>query len=853
MTLLLCTSVAEAQIQVQAPKQVAVGENFKIEYTITNAEVKNFRGGSVPSDGFEFIAGPYTSQSSYVNMVNGHVTQTSSITYTYTYYAQKNGTYTISPAHAKINGKDVASQSIKITVSGTAQQNRGANQRNQPSQRQQAARVNPRGSAISGNDLFITVTANKKRVHEQEPVLLTYKVFTQVELSQLEGKMPDLNGFHTQEIPLPQQKSFHLENVNGKPYRCVTWSQYVMFPQMTGKLEIPSITFKGIVVQENPNIDPFEAFFNGGSSYVEVKKDIKAPAIQIQVDPLPDKPADFSGGVGQFSVSASVDKKTVRAGDPINLCLKVSGTGNLKLIKQPEFELPKDFEKYDPKVTDKTQLSAQGVSGSMIYDILIVPRHQGKYEIPAIKLTYFDTATSAYKTVSTQPIAIEVSKGTGKSGDVADYSKDADTDIYPIYEAGLTLSKPHDYFFGSTRYVIMNAIVFIVFLALIIIFRKRAMERANVTMMRGKKANSVATKRLKKATKLMKAGKTGEFYDEVMRATWGYVADKFSIPVSDLSRDTVTEKLQQRNVDQQVIDSLLEAIDECEFERYAPGDAAGNMQKTYDSAATAITNINNVMRHIRTIAIILVMALTPASAALAADAAKQPADVMTQANVDYSKGNYQSAINGYNTVLKENVSADVYYNLGNAYFRSDDITKAIISYERAKLLAPGNKDIEHNLRVARLKTVDKLMPADRMFFVEWYQALRNMNTPDGWANMAFVSLVVALLLFLVYLFVDHAVVQRLSFYMAIVLIVVFIFGNLFAWQLKDYAENTMAGVITTNEVTVKKTPTAQSADVCVIHEGTHVDIIDSALKDWTAVTLPDGREGWIPAKSLEKI
>ena len=853
MTLLLGTSVAEAQIQVQAPKQVAVGENFKIEYTISNAEVKNFRGGSVPSDGFEFIAGPYTSQSSYVNMVNGHVTQTSSITYTYTYYAQKNGTYIISPAHAKINGKDVASQSIKITVSGTAQQNHSANQRTQPSQRQQAARVNPRGSAISGNDLFITVTANKKRVHEQEPVLLTYKVFTQVELSQLEGKMPDLNGFHTQEIPLPQQKSFHLENVNGKPYRCVTWSQYVMFPQMTGKLEIPSITFKGIVVQENPNIDPFEAFFNGGSSYVEVKKDIKAPAIQIQVDPLPDKPADFSGGVGQFSVSASVDKNTVRAGDPINLCLKVSGTGNLKLIKQPEFELPKDFEKYDPKVTDKTQLSAQGVSGSMIYDILIVPRHQGKYEIPAIKLTYFDTATSAYKTVSTQPIAIEVSKGTGRSGDVTDYSKDADTDIYPIHEAGLTLSKPHDYFFGSTRYVIMNTVVFIVFLALIIIFRKRAMERANVTMMRGKKANSVATKRLKKATKLMKAGKTGEFYDEVMRATWGYVADKFSIPVSDLSRDTVTEKLQQRNVDQQVIDSLLEAIDECEFERYAPGDAAGNMQKTYDSAATAITNINNVMRHIRTIAIILVMALTPASAALAADAAKQPADVMTQANVDYSKGNYQSAINGYNTVLKENVSADVYYNLGNAYFRSDDITNAIISYERAKLLAPGNKDIEHNLRVARLKTVDKLMPADRMFFVEWYQALRNMNTPDGWANMAFVSLVVALLLFLVYLFVDHAVVQRLSFYMAIVLIVVFIFGNLFAWQLKDYAENTMAGVITTNEVTVKKTPTAQSADVCVIHEGTHVDITDSALKDWTAITLPDGREGWIPAKSLEKI
>ena len=429
-----------------------------------------------------------------------------------------------------------------------------------------------------------------------------------------------------------------------------------------------------------------------------------------------------------------------------------------------------------------------------------------------------------------------------------------DSDIHPIHETGITLTKPHDYFFGSTSYVIMNAVVFLVFLALIIIFRKRAMERANVTMMRGKKANSVATKRLKKATKLMNAGKTGEFYDEVMRATWGYVADKFSIPVSELSRDTVTEKLQQRNVDQSVIDSLLEAIDECEFERYAPGDAAGNMQKTYNSAATAITNINNVMKHVRKLAVIVAMLLMPVSATLAAgQSQKEPADIVTQANVDYSKGNYQSAIKGYNEVLKEQVSADVYYNLGNAYYRSDDITNAIIAYERAKLLAPGNKDIEHNLNIARSKTVDKLMPADRMFFVEWYQAVRNMYSPDSWANIAFVSLIVALLLFLVYLFIDHAVVQRLSFYLSVVLVVVFIAGNVFARQLKNYSENTTVGIVTADVVTVKKTPEAQSADVCVIHEGTHVDITDSGLKDWTAVMLPDGREGWIQTKAIERI
>ncbi len=231
---------------------------------------------------------------------------------------------------------------MKITVSGHAQRTNGA-----PSMHGQDSYDQPRmrtaGSAISGSDLFIKVSANKKRVHEQEPILLTYKVYTQVELTQLEGKMPDLKGFHNQEVPLPQQKTFHTETVNGRPYKCVTWSQYVMYPQMTGKLEIPSITFKGIVVQQNRNVDPMEAFFNGGSGYVEVKKDIKAPGITLQVDPLPQRPANFSGGVGKFNISACLDKKEIKAGEPITLRVIVGGIGNLKLLKQPVVEFPEGF------------------------------------------------------------------------------------------------------------------------------------------------------------------------------------------------------------------------------------------------------------------------------------------------------------------------------------------------------------------------------------------------------------------------------------------------------------------------------------------------------------------------------
>lgn len=876
--LLFVAVAAIAQIQVRAPKQVAAGEQFRLQYTFNTQDVKGFRAGNIP-DAFEVLMGPSTSSSQSFSIVNGQVSQSSSVTYTYILCAVKNGTFTIPAAHAKVNGADAASQAIKITVSGTAPQgNQGYGNQGRP-QQPPAQQVRPRGSAISGNDLYITVTANKKRVHEQEPILLTYKVYTQVELTQLEGKMPDLNGFHTQEVPLPQQKSFHLETVNGKPYRCVTWSQYVMYPQMTGKLEIPSITFKGIVVQENPNVDPFEAFFNGGSGYVEVKKEIKAPALSIQVDPLPAKPADFSGGVGSFSISASLDKATVKAGNPVNVRIVVGGTGNLKLVKQPELTLPKDFDKYDPKVTDKTQLTVNGLSGNMIYDMLIVPRNQGKYTIPSVKLTYFDTSANAYKTVETQPLELNVEKGDGKTGDIADYSEKSDNDIHPIHESPSELRKTGEYFFGNTTYVIINAIVFLVFLALVIIFRKRAMERANVAGMRGKKANSVAGKRLKKAAKFMKLGKSNEFYDEVLRATWGYVSDKFSIPVSDLSRDTASEQLQQRNVEQDVISSLLEAIDECEFERYAPGDSAGNMQKTYDTAVMAITNIENAMKHmkkqkqqkayqssyLRLILFAMLMTFSiGVSAEKPATAENSVKDVekaykaaeasRDSANVAYAKGNYQSAIALYQKVIDNcYANADVYYNLGNAYYRSDNLTQAILAYERARLLAPGDRDIRHNLDIARSKTIDRMLPTERLFFAEWYEEIRNSSTIDGWAYIALYSLVISLLLFLIYLFVEHTVVQRLAFYLSAVLIVVFILGNLFSWQLKNLCENSNAAVVTASAVTAKKTPNNQAGDVFVIHEGTHVDVSDSSLKGWVEVVLPDGREGWLPANTIEMI
>jgi tetratricopeptide (TPR) repeat protein len=845
LMMVMTTAFAVAQtLTASAPSRVSVGEQFRLSYTVNTQNVSDFRAGNIPAE-FEVLIGPNRSMQSSYQMINGHTSQSSSITYTYIVAATKGGSYTIPAAHVVVDGKKIASNALTIKVIGST----GSNSR--PYNDDEGEEVREMGSRISGSDLFIKVSANKKRVYEQEPILLTYKVYTLVQLSQLRGDMPDLKSFYTQEVDLPQQKSFSLETVNGRPYRTCTWSQYVMFPQTTGKLHIPAITFEGVVIQQNRNVDPFEAFFNGGSGYVEVKKKIEAPGIEIQVDPLPQRPATFSGGVGKFNISAQLDKTETKANDPITLRIIVSGTGNLKLIKQPVINLPKDFDKYEPKVTEQTKLTTAGIEGSKIYDVLIVPRHQGKYDIPPVEFTYFDTSTKRYETVKTETFHLDVAKGSGASA-VSDFSgqdelQELNKDIRFIKTGDADQHLTGDYFFGSTAYWITIAALVLVFITLFVIFRQRAIDNANVTAMRGKKANKVATKRLKQAARLMTDNKPGEFYDEVLRALWGYVGDKLNIPVAQLSHDNISSKLAERGVHQSIIDKFIGALDECEFERYAPGDPKGNMSKVYDKAMLAIEKIEEVMKKggrksVASIAVLLMLLPMTANAATKADA-----------DSAYVNGNYQEAIKVYESLLKQGESAELYYNLGNAYYRTENITRAVLNYERALLLSPGDGDIRFNLQIARSKTIDKIVPESEMFFVTWYRSLVNIMSVDGWGRMALVSLALVIVLFLVYLFSARVWVQKVGFFGGGILLVVFVFSNFFAWQQRQQLLNREGAIVVAPSVTVKSTPAQNGTDLFILHEGTKVVITDGSMKSWREIRLADGKKGWIESKKIELI
>lgn len=591
-----------------APSTVEVGDKFRVQFTVNTQNVSNF---SAPDfKGFSVIYGPSTSTQSSFQMINGKTSQSSSITYTYILLAQNSGTFTIGAATVHSEGATIHSNSVKVKVvaagkgGGNPQQqqyygNNGGQQRQQSN----SCSNQPSSTAnhISAEDLFMTATASRTSIYEQEAVLVTYKLYARVDLIQLEGKLPTLDGFQIQEIPLPRNKQLTFETYKGRDYSSVVWSQYVLFPQKSGTLTIPPITYEGVVRFQNTAIDPFEAYFNGTGGVIEVKKNITTPAITLHVSPLPEKPEGFSGAVGHFSVSSSINGTEVSTNDAVSIKLNVAGSGNMKLIGTPVLEWPKDFETYDPKVTDDFSLTTSGLKGTKTFEFLAVPRHPGKYTIPAAKFIYFDTATHSYKTLTTEPYTINVKKGQGGGGQSVNYTGQEDVnelakDIRFIKQTDGRMVTPGDAFFGSLKYWLCYLIPLLLFFVALVIGQKSLKANANVARSRGKKANKKAVKRLKTAKTLLEQKKQGDFYDEVMRALWGYIADKLNMPQESLNKDNIQTELTGRQVPQELIDQFIKSLNDCEFARYAPSsDVDAQMSGVYQDAIDIITKIEGAL------------------------------------------------------------------------------------------------------------------------------------------------------------------------------------------------------------------------------------------------------------------
>ena len=577
-----------------APDAVVVGDQFRLSYTVTTQKVKDFRAPSIK--GFDVLMGPSRSQQSSTQIVNGNVTSTSSITFTYILMANTAGEYTIGGASIVADGNQMVSNSVKIKVLPQDQNSNGG---------QGGSSTHSSGTSVSDQDLFITATASKTNVFEQEAFVLTYKIYTRESNLQLNNaKLPDFKGFHSQEIEMTTNARWTPEHYRGRNYYTTVYRQFVLFPQQSGKLYIDPAQFQMTIGKPVQSDDPFDAFFNGGSNVIEIKKSIATPKIAINVNPLPaGKPADFSGGVGEFTVSSSINSKELKTNDAITIKLVISGTGNLKLISNPEIKFPEDFEVYDPKVDNQVRLTREGLTGNRVIEYLAIPRHAGTYKIPGVSFSYFDIRSKSYKTLKTEEYVVNIEKGAGNADQViANFTNKEDLkvlgeDIRYIKQNEVTLQPKGSFFYGSMSYWLFYIIPALAFIIFFIIYRKQAAENANVAKVRTKKANKVATKRMKLAGKLLSENKKDAFYDEVLKALWGYISDKLNIPVSRLSKDNIEEKLRNHGVSEELIKDFLNALNDCEFARFAPGDESQAMDKVYASSIEVISKMENSIKH----------------------------------------------------------------------------------------------------------------------------------------------------------------------------------------------------------------------------------------------------------------
>lgn len=581
----------EVSFVISAPKSVVVGQNFQVQYTVNSTKVSE---PIVSFTDFKLLAGPY--QSTYSNTasrtVNGVTTfdSESGIKFTYTLSAEKEGTFTLPAATIEVEGKKISSNTAKIKVLPQDKTNQSANGRSR--------RSNSSSLDIADEDLFMRAVISKTTVYEQEAVLLTFKAYTRVKLTELNTPNIDIKDCVLQNVDLPQGRERNMEHYNGLNYAVYTWQQFVLFPQKSGEITIPSIEYVATVGVDG---DLFEMMFNGRPSYVN--KELRTAPIKLNVKELPaGKPIGFSGAVGDFSLKSSLSTNELKANEAVTLRLVISGVGNMKLIKTPEIEFPESFEVYDPKIENRFKLTNSGFSGDKIIEYLAIPRQPGEFTIPALKFSYFDTKSGEYKTIETDSYTLNVAKGKEGSNEIVasfvskEELKMLGQDVRYIKTGAAKLQKAGEHFFASTGYWLCYIIPLLFFVVYIMLYYKQLRDNADISGLRTKKANSIAVKRLKVSQKLLKDNNKELFYDEILKALWGYVSDKLNIPVSRLTKDNVAAELSAKGVSADIISELESVLNECEFARYAPGDAAAAMDNVYKKAMEIIGKMENKIK-----------------------------------------------------------------------------------------------------------------------------------------------------------------------------------------------------------------------------------------------------------------
>ena len=587
MTAFALNAQDDVSFKVICKKQVVVGEQFQVSYELSG-EGKNFEAPNF--NNFEIVGGPFSSSSSSVQIVNGSVTKTSTNTYSFYLRAIKEGKFTIPAATITVKKQKVKSTTAEIEVvkDNTAISDKG-------------------GAKTTGNakDVFLEAAPNKLSAYIGEQITLTYKIYFTIPISNLTiSKAPSYSGFWTKDVTdnngVLQQSSIVR---NGQEYHVATAQEIVLIPQKAGTLTIDPLNISCIAQirnekQQQRGYDPFENFFGDimGSSYTNVKKELKSQPIDIEVKPMPakDKPESFKGAVGQFTFTSKIDKTEMKSNDAFTVTYTVSGKGNIELLDLPKPNFPPDFEVYDPKISTNTKNNSYGISGSKKAEYVVIPRVSGDFTLNPTEFSYFDPSKNKYVTLESDryELKVERSANEGSSGIIYAGGQEAikvvGSDIMHIMTIG-NLKKEGAMLFASPLYFIVIIAIVAVFAVALIIYRKVNKFNQNQVLVRNKKATKIAKKRLHNAYSYLKIKDQNHFYEEFSQAVWGYISDKLNIARAKLSMDTVREMMSDKNVPEDIVNQFIELLNNCEFARFAPGDPEKKMEELYEKGVEVIT------------------------------------------------------------------------------------------------------------------------------------------------------------------------------------------------------------------------------------------------------------------------
>ena len=859
-------ALAQTSVKVDAPGVVGLDEQFNLTFVVDGDKKPSDFDWSPGSD-FRLVWGPQQGSSHSVSIVNGKRTSTSQYTFTYILQPTAAGTFTIPAASATVGGKKISSGTTTIkVVSNGAQAGSGSNS---SSTSGSSGSVAATGDIASG-DLFMRLNLSSSKAVVGQPLTATLKLYQRVDIAGFEdARFPSFNGFWSKETSAPTNIQFQRESYNDKIYNTAVIRSYVIIPQQAGDLRIDPAELVCLVsIRSGSRTGSiFDDFFDDG--YSTVRKRITTPATTVHVSALPSgAPASFGGGVGKFSISASLSKDTMKTNDAASLTVTVSGRGNVSLLEAPSVKLHPDMETYDVKTTDNSDASTGGTTGSKTFEYPFIPRSNGDFTIPEIEYSYYDTEAGKYVTLKTQSIDYHVDKGEGGAGSVPSAGvpqvdrkgvRNLGEDIRFIETDTPSFTSAPSFLVGKAIYWILILLMGLGAAAVWFLERRNAAIKADVAGTRNRKASRMALGKLRKAKEYLDKNLYSAFYEELHTALLGFVSDKLNMGMEELNHDTIAERLSGSGVDKTLIDKYMELLDACEFARYSPSGDSSAMADHYDKTASIISSMDQSMKTRKSsgagkaAAMALILLLTFPSPSHASD--NPWADSLWTAGTEaYNAGRWQDAASSWNSIVSAGMeNAELYYNTGNAFFKAGDYPHAILNYEKALKLDPSFSDARYNLEFANGQIQDKIDAVPEFILVTWYKKASYLFASNTWAVLSLIFFAGTMALLLLLLLGYGARSRRIGFFGGIAALLIAVLC--FAFSRTQYSDwqNAGSAIVTVPVSSVVSSPSRESAkDLFVLHGGTKVTILDN-VGEWAEIRLADGREGWMPSSDFDVI